>query len=94
MGGSLLQWFTESCTRTSSGSPLEFIDQQFVEMRKGRGAEGKKLSVKGAWQEEKLYSKAWKNLAVAHVTAILEDLVKTPRHPGGQQDDKINLRLY
>ena len=50
-----IKGFTSTATFTV---PLEFIDQQFVEMRKGRGAEGKKLSVKGAWQEEKLYSKA------------------------------------
>ena len=46
-----IKGFTSTATFTV---PLEFIDQQFVEMRKGRGAEGKKLSVKGAWQEEKL----------------------------------------
>ena len=50
--------------------PVEFVEQQLLEMHKG-----KQLSVKGARQKERVYTRAWETFAYSHVAAILEELV-------------------
>ena len=59
--------FTSNDTFTIS---VELVEQQLLEMHKG-----KQLSVKGARQKEKVYSRAWETFAYSHVAAILEELV-------------------
>ena len=58
-------------------------------MRLKRGAEEKKLSVKGARQKEKLYSRTWETFAYTIVAAILEDLVDAIVGPKAAPSRKV-----
>jgi len=70
---------------------VEFVEAQLLEMRQKRGAEEKKLSVKGARQKEKLYSRTWETFAYTIVTAILEDLVNAIVGPKAAPSQRVHF---
>ena len=63
---------------------MEFVEQQLLEMHKG-----KQLSVKGARQKERVYSRAWETFAYSHVAAILEELVNAIVGPKAAPSQKV-----
>ena len=63
---------------------MEIVKAQLLEMYKG-----KQLSVKGARQKERVYSRAWETFALSHVVAILEELVNAIVGPKAAPDKEV-----